>query len=351
MPFGALFRSSARVQAIEKGPIMATGSHRALKITGIVLGAVVGIALIAVLALNLYMRTAFAPFFDQAEAQFEIPGLNSGFVPQDLDHVEADDSWLFSGYMTDGSPSPLYRRTADGTVQTLYVTMPDGSTYNDHGSAVTSNEEFAYLACEDGYVMIPMDDLIFAEDGQSVKATQLVNLDFTPAFMNIEEDQLLAGNFYFPGDYETPDNHHITTPDGTENPAVMYAFPQSPQEPGQFSTVPDSVYSIPGMVQGTCRASDGKLVLSTSYGIAPSHLLAYDVNLGEPDGTFTTNAGDSIPLYCLDSRNLATDVEGPPMQEGIESHEGRVFTTDESASNKYIFGKLCGAGQVYALAL
>lgn len=30
------------------------------------------------------------------------------------------------------------------------------------------------------------------------------------------------------------------------------------------------------------------------------------------------------------------------MQEGIESHDGRIYTTDESASNKYIFGKLCG---------
>ncbi len=39
------------------------------------------------------------------------------------------------------------------------------------------------------------------------------------------------------------------------------------------------------------------------------------------------------------------------MQEGIESHDGRIYTTDESASNKYIFGKLCGAGRVYAVQL
>ncbi len=38
------------------------------------------------------------------------------------------------------------------------------------------------------------------------------------------------------------------------------------------------------------------------------------------------------------------------MQEGIESHDGRVYTTDESASTS-IFGKLCGAGRVYAVQL
>lgn len=286
---------------------MAAKSHRALKITGIVIGVIVGIALIAVVALNIYMRVAFAPFFDRAESPFDIPGINTGFVPQDLDHVEADDSWLFSGYMADHSPSPLYRRAADGTITKFYVSLPDGSPYDGHGSAITTNEQYAYLACEEGYLVIPMDDLLFAEDGASVQATEKVDVDLSPAFMNIEQGQLLLGNFYYPNDYETPENHHITTPDGTENPAVMYAFAADPAEPGRFLTV--------------------------------------------PDGTFTTGSGDEVELFCLDSRNLTEDLVGPPMQEGIESHDGRVYTTDESASNKYIFGKLCGAGRVYAVQL
>ena len=32
----------------------------------------------------------------------------------------------------------------------------------------------------------------------------------------------------------------ITTPDGTENPAVMYAFAADPTRPGRFATVPDN---------------------------------------------------------------------------------------------------------------
>lgn len=71
----------------------------------------------------------------------------------------------------------------------------------------------------------------------------------------------------------------------------MYAFAADPTRPGRFATVPDNVFSIPGMVQGTCTTDDGRIVLSVSYGIAPSHLLAYNVNLAAPDGTFTTNAG------------------------------------------------------------
>lgn len=37
------------------------------------------------------------------------------------------------------------------------------------------------------------------------------------------------------------------------------------------------------------------------------------------------------------------------MSEGIEYHDGRIYISEEAASNKYIFGKLYGAGVVYSL--
>ena len=134
-----------------------------------------------------------------------------------------------------------------------------------------------------------MDDLLFAEDGASVQATEKVDVDLSPAFMNIEQGQLLLGNFYYPNDYETPENHHITTPDGTENPAVMYAFAADPCRAGPFrSPCPTTCSPFPAWSRAPVSTDDGRIVLSVSYGIAPSHLLAYNVNLAAPDGTFTT---------------------------------------------------------------
>ena len=183
-----------------------------------------------------------------------------------------------------------------------------------------------------------------------MRALARVELDFSPAFMNIEGDMLLTGEFYFPGDYETPESHRIATPDGTENPAVMYAYPLDPNAPFGVAALPERVYSIPGMIQGVCTAGENRLVLSQSYGVAPSHLLAYDIAHLAPSGTFTAD-GAEVPLYCLDSRSLGAEVEAPPMAEGIESYDGRVYVSDESASNKYFFGKLYGAGVVYSLAM
>lgn len=324
--------------------------HRALKIVGIGLAVLVGLVLAAIVALNIYVRAAFGPFYDRAEREFPIPGVGAGFVCQDLDHLQQTDAWLFSGYMADHSPSPLYRRAADGTVARLAVETPDGDPYVGHGSAITSTDQYAYLACEGGYLVLDAAELAEAPDGATVRALARADLDFSPAFMNIEGDTLLTGEFYYPGDYETPASHRVTTPDGTENPAVMYAYALSENAPFGVEPVAERVYSIPGMIQGVCTDGEGRLVLSQSYGLATSHLYVYDVADLAPVGTFTAD-GEEVPLYCLDGRSLVEDVEAPPMAEGIESLEGRVYVSEESASNKYLFGKLYGAGEVYSLVL
>ena len=101
----------------------------------IVLAALVGLAVVAVLGANAYVRVAFAPFYQQAERAFAIPGVGEGFVCQDLDRLD-DGTWLFSGYMADGSASPLYRLHPDGTSDRVYLSTPLGR-YDGHGSAVT----------------------------------------------------------------------------------------------------------------------------------------------------------------------------------------------------------------------
>lgn len=71
------------------------------------------------------------PFYAASDACFTIPGLDSGFVPQDLFHIEDEDIWLFSGYQANRKPSPLYRLSPDGTTAKLTIKLPD-----DHSTKV-----------------------------------------------------------------------------------------------------------------------------------------------------------------------------------------------------------------------
>lgn len=335
-------------------PISANGTQNAKKrrpskIVGIILLVIVGLVAVVLIGFNIYIKVTYSDFYKEAEAEFEEPGIGSGFIPQDLDYLEESDTWLFSGYMGDDSPTPLYKRSSNGDVARLDVNMDDGFEYFGHGSAITSNERFAYIAADEGYMVFDRSDIEKAQNGDVVTAIGHVTLEVTPAFANIEDDHLYAGNFYDGKNYTSPDDFHMVTPDGQEHGALMFAYPESGDAEFGYGEVPDAVYSITNKVQGMCITESGNIVLSTSWGFAPSYLLEYDVSkLGDPDGTFKYGDVD-VPVYCLDSRSLVREVEGPPMFEGIEEIDGRVFIADESASNKYIFGKLYGAGKVFSI--
>ncbi|MCI2241898.1 hypothetical protein [Adlercreutzia faecimuris] len=328
---------------------MAATPRRPARIALIVMAALLGAAVAVVALANVVVRVAFAPFYEHAEPSLAIPGIGEGFVCQDLDRLDVGGSWLFSGYMADGSASPLYRVGPDGAVSRVFLELPGGGLYDDHGSAVTSAGGRVLVAREGGYLVLDEAAVAGAADGAAVGVLGQVDLGFSPSFMNAEDGYLLAGVFYHPGDYETPEAWRLTTPDGTENPSMMFAFPADADSPAGFSVQPAAAFSIPGMIQGVC-VSDGAVVLSQSFGLAPSHLYAYDGARLTRDGTFP-DGGLDVPLYCLDGRSLAVDLAAPPMTEGIESFEGRVMVSEESASAKYLFGRLYGAGRVYAVEL
>ncbi len=310
--------------------------------------ALLAILLIAFAVVNIFVRAAYAPFYGDAERRFDIPGISQGFIPQDLDNL-ANGTWLFSGYMTDGGDSPVFMRKADGTEGSFTVLREDGTVDQGHGSGITSDDERVFLTDDQGILAISLRDVESVADGGQVKAVGSRDLDFGPAFLNIENGVLLTGNFYRAGNYETPDHHRMDSPSGDHNPAVLFAYPADEFGEYGYADEPSCVYSIPERIQGVCMTDTGQIVLSQSYGLATSNLLVYS----EPadSGMTYDHHGAQIPIRFLDSDSLLRVVEAPPMTEGIEWHAGRVWISCESASDKYIFGKLYGAAAVYSLNL
>ncbi len=314
----------------------------------IALGILVGffaLAMAVVIAFVAYMRVAYADFYGRATAAFETPGINTGFVPQDLDRAD-DGMWLFSGYDSGGGPSPIWRRADDGTVSRIQVQNPDGSPYVGHGGGVTSAFGNVYLTTEGGLLVLSADEVASAAEGQAVKARAKVDVGFDPAFANVQDDVLYTGVFYMAGPYDTPESMHLTSPDGTENHAVMYAYGRDASTAWGFADVPEAVYSIPDKVQGMAMVPGGRMVLSTSWGFSPSVLYVYDVGRLGAEGTYDVSGNDVALAFC-DRSALESSIEAPPMMEGIDQFDGRLFLGNESASNKYVFGKLYGGGTVY----
>ena len=87
-------------------------------------------------------------------------------------------------------------------------------------------------------------------------------------------------------------------------------------------------------MQGICFTPDGKVVMSTSYGLTDSVYYVYD----ESEATDSGKTMDGAPLFYLDT--LKKEMKGPAMSEDLDYYDGQIITMTESASNKYIFGEI-----------
>lgn len=327
---------------------MAATHHKGKRVALWIIGILVGLLALVLIGVNIFVRVAYSSLYSEARAEFDIPGIDAGFVCQDLDYCDVTGDWLFSGYSASGGASPIYRYDSDETYASFTAQLPDGSTYDGHGSGITSYGDYVFLTSEYGYLVFTAQDLADVQDGGVVQAIDEVDLEIDPAFLNVVSGSLYVGTFHLIPDYPAPDEHHMTASDGSEHAGVVFVYPLDDNAPYGIAQQADEAFSIPDGAQGICALPDGNIMTSTSYGLSTSHLRIYDIADTPQSGTFLVD-GREVPLYFLDANNEVSDLEAPPMSEGIELHDGRVYVSSESASNKYFFGKLYGAGQVYSI--
>lgn len=298
--------------------------------------------LVVLVVLNAGVTFKYWDFFGNSKGDFIIPGLTSAYVPQGFDYIEETDTYLMCGYMADGSSSRIYIRFGDGTTRFASLYYADGTVYDKHAGGICHNGDYVYLAGDDGVDVFSMEQVLMGVDA-SMLGTIPTGHDM--AYCSFYDGYLLAGNFYYPEHYETPETHRITTPAGDRNTALMTVFRADPEAEFGIDPAPVAAISTPGKVQGMCFTSDEEIVLSISWSLTNSNLLFYGVDT-ERVGSVQVLGGE-VPLYYLDSENLKDTVVLPPMSEELVCKDGRVLVMFESACNKYIFGKLIRGWRVF----
>ncbi len=328
---------------------------RLIVIVSIVLASI----LLILFGARLYFRLPVYGYYRASEKGFKIPGLSDGFVAQGLDYDTQGNFWV-TGYMDDGSASPVYivEKESGELVKTLYLANEDGTDYTGHAGGIAVTLDYVYVAggSDNCVYAYGLADMMNAADGDSVKAkgsisTKASETDYLqPACLYIENGYLFVLEFYRDVDYPTPDSHKMTTPAGDYNQALAVAYELDGDGRFGVDPTPDFAMSLPDQVQGMCM--DGDLVyLSTSWGTSFSHIYEYDWSEVMKQKSEITFLGTTMPLYHFDAGNLTKDYKIPPMSEEIVMVDGRLYTMCESASNKYIFGKLTSSQWCYATDL
>ncbi len=312
---------------------------------GVILGSAIG-----------YFRLPVLSYYRASEKAFVIPEINSGYIAQGLCYDEQSESFILSGYMNDKSPSPLYSVSKDGEfIKKITLLKPNGKDYKGHGGGVACHGEYIYLTggSDKCIYVYSLTEFLSAKDGDKLECKGEIPLVATndqndyvgSAFVTACDNRLIVGEFYRAGNYPTPESHKLTTSAGDYNQALAVEFEFDGEQPFGVNPNPTKAYSLPDKVQGL-TIYDNKIYLSTSWGLSFSHILEYDQAKLERQEDITL-LGKSLPLYALDSQSLVNDYKIPPMSEEIVFVDGKLYVNCESASDKYIFGKLTGGKYLY----
>ena len=238
-------------------------------------------------------------FMKNAEKIARIPGLGDGFIPQGFCYSDALGAWLSCGYFDD-APSRIYVIGTDGKlIKSLALRRENGDDYTGHAGGISASGEHVWIS---NYFWI--------------------------------------GEYHSGEKYKTRDENHKTTPDGSEYGALIYGYARDDSMPyGTDPEKPVIALSVRDIVQGFCVTASGKYVLSTSAGLASSHLYIYDCTGVTPTDS-VSYGGRDIPLYYLDSNTLTDTVTLPHMSEDLDYHDGKVCIAFEAGARKYGSGLL-----------
>ena len=217
-------------------------------------------------------------------------------------------------------------------VKKLLMQNPDGSEFHGHAGGLTVHGDYIYVAGsgDSCLYVFNYEDAIKASDGDIIKSIGTFPMpdDMSVAYTSSDEDVIYAGEFFREENYKTDDTHKMTTAAGDYNQALMFAYHFSNDEDALFGIEPEpfEVYSITDLVQGM-DTYNGQIYLSTSYGVAFSHIYVYD----KPESMKNLEiAGLTLPLYELDSSVLRKDFKYAPMSEEIVCVDDRVIMPDET---------------------
>lgn len=315
------------------------------KVLLIVLGSIFGFILVFLAGVNIYFHAPVAHFYSISDYTFKLPGANEGFVHQGIAYDKTSNSFFVTGYFSNKSNSPIYIVNKDtGDTKKVLLNNQDGSVFNSHAGGIAVNGNYVYVTNGCSLEVFNYTDAINAKQGDKINSVGNFKTvfdgkdDVACSFVTIHGNEITIGEFYKDPQYPSAASHKFTTANGQYNQAlgVTYALDSTKD----FGINPDAIkaYSLPDMAQGMVF-DDKYMYVSTSWGVGFSHIYKHDVSKMDVISQITLN-GKTVDLYAVENSNLVTDLKAAPMSEELEIVDGKMYIMCESASNKYIFGKL-----------
>lgn len=305
----------------------------------------------SIFAIVYYYGESYNEFYGKTQAEFSIPGLDEGFVPQGMEYEQGNDIFLISGYMANGSASRVYVVNGE---EVNYVTFSyNGETLTNHFGGITTDGTGVWIGGEGNVYYLKLESLL-SENADVVEVKDMFMAPNGADCLTVYNgNYLIVGEFYREGSYDTDPSHHITTESGRENTAVSFAYQINNNSTyGLLNTNPAPAFALSttSQVQGIVITND-QIILSTSYSLPSSTLYFYD-NILEtitPERREFEGLTDAVDTYILDEPK--STLSAPPMTEEIAVKDGSLYILFENACSKYNMFTRVNLENVYSLSL
>ncbi len=286
-------------------------------------------------------------FFKEFKADFTIPGLLEGIIPQGLCYVGELDAFAVSGYYEDGLFPSMLMLIDDETgrfTKAFPLQNVDGKDYYGHAGGLTVSEDYIYITSESSCYICEIDSLKGLKNGEKLKFQSNFKLNTFGSFACYNDGILWTGDFIESSDKGREKTRKITTLDSGETFYAYcegYILKDGLPDVKKINTeangyIPDYLLAIPEQVQGMSFTDSGKMIFSTSYGRKNnSKIYVYDdVLLSERVGTHKIEETE-IDILACSSDLLKKSIISPPMAEGITQGENGQYIIFESGAEKY----------------
>lgn len=317
------------------------------KTLAIIFSVVVAAPLLAMGGVALYDTIAFNDYYKNSEKLYKIPGINDGYIPQGLAYSKKYDVFLNTGYMKKSSDaSRIYISKEDGSDMKFVSLKYKDELFTKHNGGIGIHGEMAYISTASKLYSLSMKDLVNANNGDYVNILGEQKVHTNSSFCFASDSMMYVGEFCDDGKYKVDETHHIKNGD-QEHHALVLAYPFI----GDIvSPLPQFGYSVLDCAQGMCITDSNKIVISTSRGLDASKLVSYKVNANTKMSLFKNDDFlTPVVISFLGTNELVNEIKGPAMNEEIEYKDGYIYVNNESACNKYIFGKFTRAKYIYRI--
>lgn len=307
---------------------------------------------IMVLIFKFGIRLCYYPFYKETEQMFELPEYDSGFVPQGLEYCEEEQVFLISGYIYGSNESNIYVVNPDGSYRRISVMKNEEKPLYSHSGGICENGKYVYLAGGNGKCYVFYKKELLDEEEDLVCVAGEFKTANTASFCYTDGQYLYIGEYHYRFKYVTRFDHHLTTPCGDANNAVITVFSFDHEAENGVSKVPKMGLSVTSRIQGMCVTDDGQIVLSASSSFQGSQLYfySYDEVLSGQQGSLNVR-GQEVPLFYVDSQSLMKTKESLPKAEEILFYDKYIYMLFESACDRFRYGTLLDGQYVYRMGL